>query len=250
VNRLLSALALAALILPAGAAAQTAAAPQARSAAPDPARLAAARPVVARLLPPGTYKRMMDQSFGQIMDTVMESMGTMPLQDVVRLSGISEADAAELGQATIEQVMAIYDPHWKERTKLGTNAMMASITDLMSSMEPAMRNGLTRAYAREFSAAELGEMERFFATPAGAHYAEKSMAMFTDPELMKAMTDLMPEMMKRMPDMIAKAESATAHLPKQRGNKDLAPAEREQLGKLLGVAPAELETEPAADDAT
>jgi hypothetical protein len=243
-------LAAAALVLALPAWGQTAPAAPVPAAAPaDPARLAAARQVVLQLFPEGIYKRMMGQSFGPMVDQIMESMGNMPVQEVVRLSGISEEEAAKLGDGTMQQVMAIYDPHWSERVKLGTQAMGASMGDMMAAMEPGMRDGLARVYAREFSAAELAEMGRFFATPAGAHYAGKSMALFMDPEMVAAMGALMPEMMKRMPDMIAAAEAATKHLPAPRANKDLTPAERAQLGALLGIDPSDLPVEGADPEA-
>lgn len=233
----------AALALASGpASAQTA--PRPVAAPVDATRLTAARQVVARLMPPGTYKRMMDQSMGPLMDSMTQSMGQLPVQDLARLSGITAEEAASLGEGTIEQVMAIYDPHWRDRLKRSTDAMMGGMTGIMTSMEPAMREGLSRAYAREFSAAELGEMDRFFATPAGTHYALKSLQLFMDPEMMKIMSDMVPEMTKRMPDMMAKAEAAVASLPKPRSNSDLTPAERAKLSKLLGVPADTLENDP------
>lgn len=219
----------------------------------DPACLTAARQVVGKLLPLGTYKRMMDQSMGPLMDSMTQSMGQLPVQELARLSGITQEEASSLGQGTVEQVMAIYDPHWRDRLKRSTDAMMGGMTDIMGSMEPAMREGLSRAYAREFSGAELNEMDRFFATPVGSHYALKSLQLFMDPEMVKIMSDMVPEMTKRMPDMMAKAEAAVASLPKPRTNSDLTPTERDKLGKLLGVSPDTLKTNPepeaGADDA-
>ncbi|MBB5712022.1 DUF2059 domain-containing protein [Sphingomonas xinjiangensis] len=224
------------------AAAQTA--PKPVTAPVDPARLSAARQVVARLMPPGTYKRMMDQSMGPLMDSMTQSMGQLPVQELARLSGITAEEASTLGTGTIEQVMAIYDPHWRDRLKRSTDAMMGGMTEIMTNMEPAMREGLSRAYAREFVPAELAEMDRFFATPAGAHYALKSLQLFMDPEMMKIMSDMVPEMTKRMPDMMAKAEAAVAALPKPRSNSDLTPAERAKLATLLGVPADTLKTDP------
>jgi hypothetical protein len=244
----LATLAAAAALCVGAAAAQTA--PQAAAAAvpADPARLAVATRVVARLLPQGVYQRMMGESLGPMMDAVMGSVGDMPVQEVVRMSGISEDQAAALGQATLQQVLEIYDPHWKERMTLGATAMSKAMGEMMVTLEPGMREALARTYAREFSIAELTEMDRFFASPAGAHYADKSMALFMDPEMMTAMTKMVPEMTRRMPDMVKAAEDATRHLAKPRGNEDLSAAERAKLAQLLGVAPEELEANPPALD--
>ncbi|WP_404336067.1 DUF2059 domain-containing protein [Sphingomonas sp. MMS12-HWE2-04] len=214
-------------------------------AAADPARLAAAQAVVGKLMPAGIYKRLMGATFDQLMDTMTDSMGAMPADELVRLTGISKADAEALGDATIGEVMDIYDPHWSQRLKLGTRAMGDAMSGVMSEMEPVLRDALARAYAREFSAAELAEMSRFFATPAGNHYADQSLALAMDPEMVKAMTGLMPKMIDHMPDMVAKAEAATKELPKPRTNKDLTPAERKKLAGLLGLDAKTLERDPA-----
>lgn len=238
------ALAIAAALALASGTASAQTAPRPVAAPIEPARLAAAQRVVGRLLPDGTYKRMMGANFTTLMDSMAESMGSMPIQSLMRMSGIGAEEAATLGSGTIQQVMAIYDPYWNQRLKRSTDAMMEGMTEVMTSMEPALRDGLTRAYAREFTAAELVEMDRFFATPAGARYADKSMQLFMDPEMIKGMTAMVPEMTRRMPDMMAKAQAAVADLPKPRSNSDLTPAERAKLSKLLGVPADTLETDP------
>lgn len=214
----------------------------------DPARLAAAQTVVAKLVPAGIYKRLMGTSFDQLIETMTDSMREMPINELVRLTGIDKQDAAALGEGTIGEVMDVYDPRWNDRMKLGTRAMADSMAEMMVEMEPVVRGALARAYAREFSAAELAELGRFFATSAGSHYADQSLALSMDPEMVKAMSDLMPRMMEHMPDLVARAEAATRDLPKPRTNKDLTPAERKKLAGLLGVDARTLETEPAPAD--
>lgn len=227
--------------------AQTAPAPQAVPAA-DPARLAAAKDVVGRLLPVGIYKRLLGTTMNSMMDSMMGSMGKLPTRDIVRMTGISEEDAKSLGEGTMGEVMEIYDPHWQERMRGTMHAMTDAMSDLMVSMEPKVREALTRAYAREFTLAELQEMARFFATPAGTRYASKSMELFMDPEMMKTMTEAMPEIMKQMPAIIAKATNATKDLPKPRTNKDLTPEERKKVAALLGIDPKTLEKDSGGSE--
>ena len=215
-------------------------APAAAQADPAPAQLAAAQRVVELIFPEGTYQRVFSKSFGPMMEQMTESMGNMPMGATLRAAGLQPDDAAKLDKATMSQVMEIYDPYWHERLKRVTAVISDSMVGMMVKVEPLVRTALSRAYAREFSVAELGDMERFFSTPAGKHYASQAMALFMDPEIMKAMTDFMPEMMKSMPDMMARAMEATRDLPPQRHNKDLTPAERKRLGELLGIDPAKL----------
>lgn len=229
------------LALPGPAAfAQTAPSAQAAPAA-DPVRLAAAKEVVGKVLPQGIYKRVLGTTMNSMMDSMMGSMGKLPMREIMRMTGISEEDAKSLGEGTIDEVMEIYDPHWQERMQLTMHAMTDAMSDLMASMEPRIREALTRAYAREFTLAELQDMARFFASPAGARYANKSMELFMDPEMMKTMTEALPEIMKQMPAIFERATNATKDLPKPRTNKDLTPEERTKLAGLLGVDPKTLE---------
>jgi hypothetical protein len=44
---------------------------------------------------------------------------------------------------------------------------------------------MTRAYARRFSLAELADMKRFFASPSGQAYVQKSPTVMSDPDVMR-----------------------------------------------------------------
>lgn len=205
----------------------------------DPAKLAAARQVVVKLVPEGLYRRMMGEGMNEMMRNMAGSIGDLPMRDLIRAGGLSEAQVAQLGDAKISELMLLLDPHWHERTQLSMRAMTGELAELMASMEPAIRDALSQSYAREFSAAELADMARFFATPSGEHFAAQSMALFMAPEMMKAMSDLTPQIMQRMPQMMEKVQGATKHLPPAREYKDLSEAERRKFAELLGLDPEE-----------
>jgi hypothetical protein len=116
-----------------------------------------------------------------------------------------------------------------------TRVMMAEMGTLMADFEPAIRDGLARAYAKRFTPKQLGELNRFFATPTGKAYAADSMVIFMDPEVMTAMTQAMPVMTKQMPAIMSKVEAATADMPPARKPEELNPEERSRLAELLGV---------------
>ena len=211
-----------------------------------PAQLEAAKLVVAKVFPDGTYKKMMGESFSKMMDGMMDSMGQLPMRSIAAMGNLSEDQLAELGDTPLAEVMTIYDPHFRERMQIGTRAMMDSMTDLMGSMEPRVRAGLGRAYARRFSAQQLGELNAFFSTPTGGTYAAESMSLYMDPEVMTEMTAMMPELMAKMPDFIKAMETSTASLPKPRKIDELSKAEKAKLAKLLGVKEKDLRDPPAA----
>lgn len=202
----------------------------------DAARLAAARTTVDFVFPAGTYARVMNSSMDAIIGNMMDSVGKMPLRDLAAIGGLPEQSVATLGDGTLKEIMAIYDPHYQERMQVTTKAMMAEMGKLMTQFEPGIRDGLARAYAKRFTVAQLRDLNAFFATPTGKDYAADSMVIFMDPEVMAKMTAMMPEMMKQMPAIAAKLKDASAALPPPRKAEDLTPDERKRLAALLGVS--------------
>lgn len=221
-------------------AAQAAPAPAETSTEIDPARLVAAQQTIDHIFPAGTYGRIMDGAMKAVMDNVMGSIGKMQMRDLGAIGGLDEKQLDDLGQGTLDDIMAIYDPAFHQRMDITMKIMMGEMTTLMTQFEPGIRDGLARAYARRFSADQLADLNRFFATPSGRAYAADSMLLFMDPEVMQKMQAFMPQMMKQMPGITKKFESATASLPKPRTYKDLTKAERAKLAKLLGITEAQL----------
>lgn len=181
--------------------------------AADPARIAAAKPVIDKLWPIGTYRRMMDGSMSKIMDSMMESMMGMKASDIIGPMDKSGKASEAAGTKSMGELAMKADPNFRERTRLMMDAMMSGMIPIMEKIEPQVRENLTKIYARRFSAAELADMGTFFQTPSGKAYAEQSMLVFMDPEMIQGMQAFVPELMKSMPDIMKKAEAATKHLP-------------------------------------
>jgi len=179
-------------------------APTSAQAAPvDPARLAIAQKVVAKLVPPGTYLRMMRDNFPQMMDAMIGQM-----------SGLSPADLGENGNGkTIEQIAAEKDPAFRERMKIMSRVMGEEMGKVMDKLEPRVRAALGKAFARRFTLQQLTDLEGFFATPSGAAFAKDYLLTFMDPEMMQEMSAATPEIMRAMPAIMARVEKETAHLP-------------------------------------
>lgn len=177
----------------------------------DPARMAAAGQVVDRIWPLGTYRRMMDGTMSKMMDQMMTSMFNMRAADIV---GATDKEAgSRAGDATMGEVATKADPNFRERMRIMTDVMFRELIPLFERVEPTVRQSLVRIYARRFTADQLGEMSRFFSTPAGKAYAEQSMLVFVEPEMLNAMQAFGPEMVKAMPTIMKKVEAATSHLP-------------------------------------
>ncbi|RYE03126.1 MAG: DUF2059 domain-containing protein [Sphingomonadales bacterium] len=179
-------------------------APQTVAAPADPAREAAAQRVVVKLIPPGTYRRVMRDMFPSMMDALFNSMGGLTGADF----GKPEKDGK-----TFAQAMAESDPAFRERMSIMTRIMGEEMGPVMDAIEPGVRAALSRAFARRFTLAQLNDLEGFFATPTGTAFGREFMAAFMDPEMMQEMGAMMPEMMKIMPKLMQRFEAETAHLP-------------------------------------
>lgn len=208
-------LAISVLLACAGSPAPAQPAPPAAQEQPDPARLAAAEKVAAKLLPPGSYGRMIEGSMDQVMDSVMTSLLDMDVSVIAEM--LTEEERAEIDPAALQtsmrEVMEASDPHFAERLMITNRTIWAEMTPILSTMEPHVRAALAAALARRFDTAALAELDRFFATPVGSAYAAESVMIWMDPEMATAVTAAMPEMMKHMPAIMTKVEAATAHLP-------------------------------------
>ena len=210
------------------------------AAATDPVALASATRIAGALLPDGTYRKMMGGTLDRMMSGMVDQMGNLPMREILIAAGMDENDVPKIAPDAMKQVMAITDPNFKQRMDIGMKAMMGSMVDMMSKYEPAVREGLSEAYARRFTVAQLGDLERFFATPSGKEYAAQSMLVYTDPAVMDRMMAMMPDMMKEMPKMIGAMIEATKDLPKPRKYTDLTKAERERIAALLGIDPKKM----------
>lgn len=202
--------------------AQTPAAPALATPAPapstaplDPARLAAARPVIDRVWPLRTYERLMRGAMDQVAGNMMSGMYGMKMDDIAATmpDGDKKKDAVTHKGETLGEAMAAGDPHFEERMQITMRVMMSEMSRIMTEVEPEVRDALAKSYARRFTVAELGDLDRFFATPTGTAYAHDSMMLMMGPDMMQAMQSFMPRMMKEMPVMMAKMEAATKHLP-------------------------------------
>ncbi len=211
----------------------------------DPARLEAAQRIAIRILPDGTYAKIMEASMGLMMKSATDAIGNMPLAQLAQIGGLQQDDVAHLGDGKLKELMAIIDPVFDQRTNLMMKSMMGSMTKMMSTMEPGVREGLNRAFARRYSLEQLNDLNRFFDTPTGQKYAADTMLIYTDLEVMAAMQAMMPKLMDQMPEMMKEMQSEVAALPKPREWEDLSKVEREKFAKLLGTTVPAIESERA-----
>lgn len=212
----------------------------------EQARLEAAKLVVTKLFPVGTYTKMMEESMAPMMEQIMGGIGGSPALQLSKITGLDPLKLAGMDEARLTDALALLDPAASDRNAAMGEAMVSLISEVMVEMEPAYRSGLARAYAVRFTSDELSDLAAYFNTPVGEKYAAESFLIFADPQVMASMNEMMPAMMQRMPAMIEMMTAAGAEFPAGRSFSQLEAAERAQLAQLLGVGEDELAaSEPA-----
>ena len=191
--------------------------------------------IAAKLFPDGTYRKMLGPQMTQMLSGMTDGVGGMPMGPLLKAAGLPEVDAAKLDKTTMDQIMAIVDPAYKQRMRLMMDGMFAAMIPLFEKLEPDLRAGLAVSLDHRFSATQLAELRGFFATPTGNAFAAQQMLLFMDPAVMGRMQAAMPKIMAGMPQLIATAVKTNDRLPKAKKYEDLTPAERTKLAALLGV---------------
>ena len=178
----LALLALTATAMPGVAMAQTAAPARAPVVAePDAARLALARQLLDQMMPPATRQSM------------IQAMLT-PMQANMR-QGLEQSPGFQQALTKNPKARAIFD-RFLDKQQARTNA---TLTEAL----PGMVDAMARAYARRFDAGQLGDLQRFFATPTGQAYMKASFTIMADPDIAAWQRKLMGEAMTHMQDDIA-----------------------------------------------
>lgn len=171
---------------------------------PDPARLAAAGRLVDMMLPPG--------SMGQIMSDLMPDLDMIMSLTAEQVGVDTTGMSAEQRARAVEELGSRRDPHFRERMRLGMEAMQRVMGEIFTEMEPDFRRVMVTMFARRFTAPELGEMIAFFGTGTGRRYAEMAFTMGHDPAWMEMMTLLTSRMAAVAPRIEQAVRAATAHL--------------------------------------
>ena len=180
---------------------------------PDPPapRLALSRTAVQSLFPDGTYARMMGGMLHGIADRVMSltpaDFGAKPGKD----------KAAQT--MTLRQSLAKGDPEFDAHMASMEKIVSEEFAKMAAIIEPRMRDGLARSMARRFDEKQLADINAFLVTDSGKAFGAQSMAMYVDPDVMRAMIGTFPEMMKAMPEAMKRIEAEAGHLDKAKTDK-------------------------------
>ena len=171
---------------------------------PDAARLAAAGEMVDLFMPAGSMREFMTE--------FMPDDDTILAMTAARLGIDTAGMTREQRARVVEERGASQDRHFPERFRIITEVMRRVTGDMMAEMEPQMRAIMVTLFARQFTAVELTELNAFFRTPAGAHYARSSMTMMRDPAWQEVYTLMTPRLLEMQQRLEREMTEATAHL--------------------------------------
>lgn len=206
----------------------------------DPAQLELGRATSAKLLPDGAYGKMMEQMLGQFLKPILAMDPGMSGSVIAAKTGMDYEAADKLTEDQRKAIAAIIDPQREARTGGALALMTPLMLEAGKALEPPMREGIARAYARKFSAAQLNEINAFFATPSGASFAAESFAIQGDPEVLSATMQAMPLLLTKVMGGVGDLEAKMKALPQERKISELSAADLSQLAKLTGTTPEAL----------
>ncbi|USI75763.1 MULTISPECIES: DUF2059 domain-containing protein [unclassified Sphingopyxis] len=201
----------------------------------DPARLTLAQQTTAALIPTGSIEKMVDNLYGKMFKTLMGEFGGQSDLMLSIKTGVESEQIAKLDEPTKVKVADMFDPHRKEREDQITKVIKPLISEALADMEPPMRNGLAKAYARKFTGAQLTDINGFLATPTGKLYASEWMALQADPEVMLAVIKAVPPLINKFIDRAPEIEKDFKELPKEKQLSDFSDKELSSLAKLMKV---------------
>ncbi len=201
----------------------------------EPARLSLAQQSMGALIPTGSLEKMIDNLYGKMFKTIMAELGGQSDLMLSIKTGVESDKIAALDEATKVKIADIFDPHRKEREDQITKVLKPLISEALTDLERPMRDGMAKAYARKFSAAQLTDLNAFLATPTGRLYASEWMALQADPEVMVAVMKALPPMVTKFMDRGPQIEKDMKELPKEKQLSDFSDKELASLAKLMKV---------------
>jgi hypothetical protein len=206
----------------------------------DPAQLELGRATSAKLLPDGAYGKMMEQMLGQFLKPILAMDPGLSGSAIAAKTGMDYEAADKLTEDQRKAIAAIIDPQREARTEGALALMTPLMLEAGKALEPPMREGIARAYARKFSAAQLNEINAFFATPIGSSFAAESFAIQGDPEVLSATMQAMPLLLTKVMGSVGDLEAKMKALPQERKISELSAADLAQLAKLTDTTPEAL----------
>ena len=201
----------------------------------DPALLAKGERIAKAVVPKGSYRKIIAETFKKVVEPMMEGVDQVPLSVITNFAGVSEKDVTLKPGAKLSDLMIIIDPHYKQRNRTMMSKLSEIMIDLSDDIEPSIRDGMAKAYARRFSAKDLEAVAQVYETESGARIAGESRGIVASPEVMSASMEMMPKFMERFFGEMEAITKGSEDLPPPRKFSDLSDEELDKMSELMGI---------------
>ena len=204
------------------------------------ARLPLARELMQTMMPDGAMAEMfdgiMDSFGGALLDDMMPDVDTAFME----VTSYTPEDL-DMTEAQAEQVLAIVDPAWRARYEATSELTRTMAADMMTSMEPVIREAMSEVYAVYFTEAQLRDIQAFYNTETGSYFARQSIKMSSDPRIMAAMFNEPELVFGPMMQSMQQMEETVAAFPIARTYAELSDDERARIAELTGLSDEDLQ---------
>ncbi len=201
------------------------------------------------IMPEGTFGSIMEDTMEPMMSTIMGAVLENPRTRIAKLTGVDVEALEGVNDEDAEELLGIFDPDFTAKTEKMGEVSGAMVARLFEALEPAYREGYSRALATRFDETEMRDLLAFFGTPTGGKFANASFVIQYDPQMLGVMEQMGPAMMEVFPEIIQEAAQIEAQFAKERTFSELSEAERNRAARLLGKSASELEAlQPAQED--
>ncbi|MFM5947662.1 MAG: DUF2059 domain-containing protein [Novosphingobium sp.] len=149
----------------------------------DPRAISAAHQLLDIITPPATRQAKLAERFKFIADQTPATYATMPSSK---------------------------DPKFNELVDKNMDEMWQGMVAVMGQHMPALYDAMARAYARKFSAAELGEILAFAKTPAGLKFLQSGNLIAQDVDVVGVQQQMLTDLTSELPTIKKKTDAAIA----------------------------------------
>ncbi len=193
------------------------------------------------IMPEGTFGTIMQDTMKPMMNAIMGSAAGNPRLRVAVLTGVDFDALEKISDDDAAELLTIFDPDFTKKTEKMGDVAADMVSQLFAALEPAYREGYSRALVTRFQDAEMRELVAFFETPTGGKFARASFDIQYDPQMLGVMEQMGPAMMQVMPGMMEQVTELEAQFAQERKFGDLSEAQRNRAASLLDKSVAELE---------
>lgn len=181
--------------------------------APDPARLAIANKIADALYGDGTTKRFMTAMRTDLFQPVFDRFWNMKASEAQQLFGMEDQPKSAKDETLGQALGGETDPYAKQRVEAYVTVFLELMGESGQAIEPDLRSAMARDFARRYTAPQLTEMAKFFATPTGAALGRDYWVNGFTLDILQTTLMNWSKMFQATPDFEARMKKAADHLP-------------------------------------